>query len=136
MIVLHVHRGLDRVHHPEVDHRVDPDGHVVFGDAVLGRDRHRDDLHVDLLHPVAHRPDHRQPRAPRRRLDLAEPEHNALLELLHHLQRPAGHHEPGHDEYHHDGHQGNHHQHLFSGDAVYLAALGGRSPVPAPSLST
>jgi uncharacterized membrane protein len=66
-VVLHVHRGLDRAHHPEVHHRVHPDGHVVPGDALLSRNRHRDDLHVDLLQPVTDRPDHPQSRAPRRR---------------------------------------------------------------------
>ena len=52
-VVLHVHDGLDRVDHPEVDDRVDPDADVVLGDALLRRDGHRDDLHVDLLHAVA-----------------------------------------------------------------------------------
>jgi hypothetical protein len=32
-VVLHVHDRPDRVHHAEVDDRVHPDGHVVFGDA-------------------------------------------------------------------------------------------------------
>ena len=36
-VVLDIDRGLDRVHHPEVDDRVDPDADVVAGDALLGR---------------------------------------------------------------------------------------------------
>ena len=35
-VILHLHDGLDRFDHPEVDHRVDLDGDVVPGDDVLG----------------------------------------------------------------------------------------------------
>jgi hypothetical protein len=118
---LHVHHRLDRVHHPEVDDRVHPDGHVVFGDALLSRDRHRDDLHVDLLHAVDDRPDHRQPRTARRRLDLAEPEHDALLELLHHPDRKASRDHAEHDKHRHYDHNGLDHRHQpLSGQARRL----------------
>jgi hypothetical protein len=89
-----------------------------LGDAVLSRNRHRDDLHVDLLHAVADRPDHRQSRAARRRLDPAEPEHDALLELLHHPDRTASRDHAQHDKYRDYDQDGfNHCQQPFSGDA-------------------
>src|SRR6202034_4167754 len=93
---------------------IDPDGHVVFSDAFLSRDGRGDDLHVDLLHAVADRPDQVQPGAARPRQHPPEPEYDALLVLLHDLDRGAGRDEPGHDEYPHDDHQGTHRPHLFS----------------------
>ncbi len=135
-VVLHVDGRLDRVDHPEVDHRVDPHGHVVLGDPVLRRDRHRHDLHVDLLHPVADRPDHGQPGAARQAQHLPEPEDDALLVLLHDLKRAAGGDKPGRDEYDQDDHQDNHRQRLFSDDPVPAGRRRRPSPVPAPSVST
>jgi len=85
-VILHVDRRLDRVDDPEVDHGIDPDGHVVFGDAFLSRDGHGDDLHVDLLHAVADRPDQGQPGATNPRQHPSEPEDDALLVLLHDLE--------------------------------------------------
>jgi hypothetical protein len=49
LVVLHVDDDLDRVEDAVVDDGVDADGDVVAGDAFLGGDRHRDDLHVDLV---------------------------------------------------------------------------------------
>lgn len=51
-VILHVDDHANRINHFEVDHRVHPPRDVVPSDAVLGRDRQRDDLHVDLLQPV------------------------------------------------------------------------------------
>ena len=47
-IVLHLDHRLHRVDHPEIHHRVHPHGHVVAGNALLSRNRHRDDLHGTL----------------------------------------------------------------------------------------
>src|SRR5690606_30482964 len=73
-VVLHTDDGLHRVDHLEVDDRVDPDGDVVPGDAVLRGHRQRHDLHVDLPHAVDDRDDPRQPGFTRGSDDAAEPE--------------------------------------------------------------
>jgi len=84
-VVLHVDGGLDRLDHPEVHHRVDPHRHVVASHALLRGHSHGDDLHVDLLQPVADRPDEGKARLEHMRLHPAEPVQDALLVLLNYL---------------------------------------------------
>ena len=101
-VVLHVHRGLDRVDHPEVDHRVDPDTHVVPGDAVLGGHGHGHDLHVDLLHAIADGADDVQSRAPHFRQHAPEAVDDAFFVLLDHADAPPGGGQAGDDQEHDD----------------------------------
>jgi hypothetical protein len=49
LVVLHVDDDFDRVEDAVVDDGVDADGDVVAGDALLGGDGHRHDLHVDFV---------------------------------------------------------------------------------------
>ena len=136
-VILHVDRRLDRVHHPEIHHRIDPDGHVVLGDAILRRDGHRDDLHVHLLHPVTERPDQRQPRTARPAQHPPEPENDPLLVLLHHLHRPPRRDQPGHREHHQDDHQRHHrHHHLSRRRRGRRPPSAAGPPAPPPTLST
>ncbi len=92
-VVLDLDHRVGGVHDLEVDHRVHPDRHVVVGDALLGGHRHRDDLHVDLTHPVDTRDDHGEPRLARGRHQPAQPQHDTPFVLLdhprprHHVQR-------------------------------------------------
>ena len=65
-----------------VFHRVDADGDVVPGDALLCGHPHGDDLHVHFLHAVDDRDDQVQTGAPHLRLDAPEPEHDPGLVLL------------------------------------------------------
>src|SRR5262245_34478570 len=77
--------------HPEVHDRVDPHGDVVAGDALLGRNGQRDQLHVDLTQPIHQRHDRREPGRTRRLLHPSQPEHDPLLELT---DDPRGQREP------------------------------------------
>ena len=83
-VVLDVDGRPHRIDHAEVDDRVDPDRHVVPGDAVLRGHRHRDDLHVDLLQPVETGTISDQAGLPDLRPYPPEPEHHAPLELPDH----------------------------------------------------
>ena len=114
VVVLHVDDRLERVDHPVVDDGVHPHGHVVPGDALLGGHGHGDDLHVDLGHPVADRPDSVQPGAAQLGQDLPEPVDDALLVLLYHLERARGRDYPEQHQDDDDGEYCTHRDHLSS----------------------
>jgi hypothetical protein len=86
LVVLHLDDRLHRVHDAVVDHRVDTDGHVVPGDAVLGRYRHGDDLRVDPDQAVRERAQRGDAGLSRLAQDLAPAVHHAAFELAHHAE--------------------------------------------------
>ena len=86
--------------------------------------RHGDDLHVDLLHPVADRAqDEVSPGPADLRQDPAEPEHDALFVLLHDLAMNGRRTSHADDDQHEDDHQAlpaiGHHLSPFTGPAPY-----------------
>jgi len=59
-VILDVDDRFHRVDDAIENHRVDGHRHFVAGDALLRRDRHGPDLHVDLHQPIDERNDHRE----------------------------------------------------------------------------
>src|SRR5262249_38287521 len=81
-VVLDVHDGPNGVGDVEVNNRIDLYRYVVFGDAVLRGNGHRDDLHVDLAETVDAWRDQVQARAADRWHNASEPEDEPSLVLL------------------------------------------------------
>jgi hypothetical protein len=96
-----VDRGVDVLDLDDRLHRVDPaevgdgchaDRDVVLGDDLLGLDGHGDGPLAHLPQLVDQRDHEPQPRLADLRAELAQPEHDALLVLMHDgYTQPAGH---------------------------------------------
>ena len=61
-VFFHLHDGLDGIDHPEVDHGIDLDRHIVPGDHVLGIHIHGHQPHAHLDHLVHDGNEDDQPR--------------------------------------------------------------------------
>ena len=87
VVVLDLDDRPARIHHAEVDDRVDLHRHVVARDDVLRRHVHDDRAQADADHAIDRREDEDDARALRLRQQLAEPEDDAALVLVQDLDR-------------------------------------------------